>query len=144
MQRKRRHLQIPCVVYHDPWKGIFISDQTGLSKQKVSTSPRRFCSGGAEMFEHVEKLRAGLRNLAVVSQSSYSSEREIRRGPLVFSKYYLYWKLSFLLREKERERVCVRATFAAHQDLSKYTRNTEYILRKEKTTRKAWRMISRG
>jgi len=46
---------------------------------KVSTSLRRFCSDGAEMFRHVKRLRANLRNLTVVSQSSRSPERKRSR-----------------------------------------------------------------
>ncbi|GAB1861265.1 Bee-milk protein [Camponotus japonicus] len=50
------------------------------------------------MFERVEKLRAGLRNLSVVSRSSSSSEREVRRGPPVFSKYTMKQEAGWLLR----------------------------------------------
>jgi len=67
---------------------------------KVSTSLRRFCSDGAEMFRHVKRLRANLRNLTVVSQSSRSPERKRSREdsfwPLELSSglnyYPRYWE----------------------------------------------------
>lgn len=88
-----------------PWPETTFLSQTRLSKQKVSISLQRVsiplerrCS-----CEHIEKLRADLRNLSVVSQSSRSSEREVRRErPPLQSIFYI--KLSFLPREKEGKR----------------------------------------
>lgn len=53
--------------------------------RQQSTSLLTSCSDGTEMFGHVEKLRAGLRNLAVVSRSSASSERWTRRYPVLLN-----------------------------------------------------------
>jgi len=95
-RKKRRHLQV-YLVYHDRWKDILISDRTGLSKQKVSTSPQhvsvpveRRCSNALKSYAPAWEISQSFPGRLLVR--SVKSEEDLLSFPsIIYIELYHFY-----------------------------------------------------